>query len=438
MIKTHGLGGATDLPIPANLAITGGAAALVLSFAILLLAWRRPRLDEPNGLAVPAGLAAVLDGRPWKAALRLAGLAALGFTLVAAVLGQDRLTNPVFGLFYVWLWVGLIPVSLILGPVFRAISPVRSLHWVLSRLSGTGVDEGVLTYPARLGYWPAALGLFAFVWLELVYPYSTELGPVRLWIVGYLAVMLVGAAVFGEKWFERGDPFEVFSTVVSHLSPWGRSADGRLILTNPLRNLAQVTAAPGLVAVVAVLLGSTAYDSFRSQNSWVRFVQDFDGDVTLLATGALLVAVTAVGVTFSVATLLTSSQPVELRRRDLPAALAHSIVPIIVGYFIAHYLSFFVEYGQTTLGHVSDPLSNGADLFGTADREVNYWLSLNPTPLASIKVLAIVAGHILGAVAAHDRALKVLPKKRHVVGQLPLLAAMVLYTYAGLYLLFGT
>ena len=36
----HGLGGAKDLPIPAWLAITGGTAALIVSFCVLVLAWR--------------------------------------------------------------------------------------------------------------------------------------------------------------------------------------------------------------------------------------------------------------------------------------------------------------------------------------------------------------------------------------------------------------
>lgn len=55
----------------------------------------------------------------------------------------------------------------------------------------------------------------------------------------------------------------------------------------------------------------------------------------------------------------------------------------------------------------------------------------------SLKVVAIVTGHVLGVVAAHDRALIVLPRQHQITGQLPLLAAMTLYTFSGLYLLFG-
>ena len=37
------------------------------------------------------------------------------------------------------------------------------------------------------------------------------------------------------------------------------------------------------------------------------------------------------------------------RRRDLPDQFAHSIVPIVVGYIFAHYLTYLVEFGQQTL-----------------------------------------------------------------------------------------
>ena len=111
------------------------------------------------------------------------------------------------------------------------------------------------------------------------------------------------------------------------------------------------------------------------------------------------------------------------------------MVPIIVGYFVAHYLTLLFETGQQTLAQMSDPLSTGADILGTADMGVNFFLTLHPTGLAITKVAAVVVGHLLGAVAAHDRAVRVLPRGRELVGQLPLLLVMVFYTSAGLYLL---
>jgi hypothetical protein len=436
----HGLGGAKDLPVPAPLAIAGGTAALIVSFCVLILAWRTPRYADAAGAgrALPSGLARLVDSEGWAWALRLLGLVAAGWFTWALVAGPDLVTNPVFGSFYVLLWVGIVPASLLFGRIFRAMSPVRTINLLFARATGGEPSKGLATYPEWLGSWPAAAGLFAFVWLELVNTHSAYLGPVRLWIAVYVAVMLVGSAVFGDTWLSRADPFEAYSDLLAKLSPWARRDDGALVWRSPLANLATTRARPGLVAMVAVLFGSTAFDSYKDKPSWVNFATDLGADVQLVNTLALLAFCGAIGVSFTIATRTTSVDPdTGPEHRALPSLLAHSVVPIIVGYMTAHYLSYFVEQGQTTLIQLSDPMVTGQNLLGTADWTVNYWLSFHPTFLASVKVLAVVTGHIVGVVAAHDRALEVLPKRHQVVGQLGLLVVMVAYTATGLYLLFG-
>jgi hypothetical protein len=435
----HGLGGAKDLPVPASLAIAGGTAALIVSFCVLVLAWRRPRFaDRELGRALPAGLARVIDSDVWTWGLRVLGLLFGGWFLWALVAGPDRVTNPVFGSFYVLLWVGIVPASLLFGRIFRALSPVRTINLLFAKATGGDPARGVTAYPERLGYWPAAVGLFAFVWLELVDPHSAYLGPVRVWLAAYFAVMLIGSALFGDTWLSRADPFEVYSDLVAKLSFWARRDDGTLVWRSPLANLATTKPLPGLVATVAVLFGSTAFDSYKDTLRWLRFVEDLGGNVELLNTLALFGFCAAIAVSFTIATRTTSVDPeTGPRHSALPRLLGHSVVPIIVGYMTAHYLSYFVEQGQTTLVQLSDPMVKGQNLLGTANWSVSYWLSYHPTTLANLKVLAVVCGHILGVIAAHDRALELLPKRHQVVGQLGLLVIMVAYTATGLYLLFG-
>lgn len=440
VVPMHGIGGAKDLPISPELAIAGAVAALTISFIVLALAWRTPRYD-----AATDGHPVSLDLDPrvttgLRIALRVLGFVLFAYTAVAAVLGEDLLTNPFFGIFYVWLWVGLVFASALLGPVWKAISPVRTINLAFAKISGSDPDEGILRYPERLGYWPAALGLYAFVWLELVYPFSTELGPVRLWCAAYVAVMLLGGALFGNEFYERADPFEVYSTLIGKLSPW-TVRDGRLHVISPLANLNTVVPRPGLVAVVAVLFGSTAFDSFKDSAPWVRFVQtnEFIGshDLGLWADNlALLVFCAGVALVLSAGSMLTGVHDGR-SRRELPAQFAHSVVPIVLGYIVAHYLSYWWETGQDTLIKASDPLTTGANYLGTADLRVNYWLSYHPTLLANIKVIAVVLGHVVGVIAAHDRAIRLLPPRHHLTGQLGMLVAMVFFTAGGLYLLFA-
>ncbi|WP_292674094.1 hypothetical protein [Nocardioides sp.] len=451
-ILAHGVGGSKDLPIPTELAVAGAVAALTISFTVLAVAWRSPRYDAAtSGRPAPARLARVVDAPAFLVATRTLGFAIFAFAAMAAVLGEDRLTNPIFGIVYVWWWVGLVPLSLLLGPVYKALSPVRTINAAFAKISGTDPDTGVFTYPERLGYWPAAVGLFAFVWLELVYPHSTELGPVRLWCAAYIAAMLIGGALFGSRFYERGDPFEVYSTLVSKLSVWGRrearSETGEggahlLVVRSPLANLDTVEVRPGLVAVGAVLFGSTAFDSFKDSSIWIRFIQNSDTisgsrDLVDVANNlALLSFCVGVGLIFAAGTMLTSVGP-GTRRRDLPNQFGHSIVPIIIGYIVAHYLTYLVEYGQQTLIQVSDPFSDGSNWFGTADWTPSYWFTYHPTLLATIKVLAVIVGHVVGVIAAHERAVRLLPKQHQLTGQLPLLVAMIAFTVGGLLLLFA-
>jgi len=49
-----------------------------------------------------------------------------------------------------------------------------------------------------------------------------------------------------------------------------------------------------------------------------------------------------------------------------------------------------------------------------------------------------VAGHIGGVIAAHDRAMELLPASRLVAGQYPMLATMVGFTSLGIALLAGS
>jgi hypothetical protein len=437
LLPQHGLGGAQDLPISRELAILGAAAAVAVSFVVLALAWRTPRYDNrTSGRPAPEWLASIVDSLRWRGLLRLVGLVALSYLVVVAVLGKDLLINPIFGIFYVWIWVGMVVASALFGRVWRAVSPFRLISSGIARISGGDPEEGVFAYPERLGMWPAAVGLFAFVWMELVYPHNVDLSPVRLWCAIYVGLMIIGGALFGNTFYSRADPFEVYSSLVAQLSVWGRR-DGALVIRSPLANLETTPATPGLVGVIAVLFGSTAFDAFRESTRWLTFIQGTGYSTYLQNNLGLLGFCAAVGLIFWVACISTGVGP-DQRRNELPDLLAFSVIPIVVGYIVAHYLSYLVEIGTQTLIQASDPLSTGANIFGTGTLTVPYWLSYHPTFLADTKVLAVVTGHVVGVIAAHERAIKLLPRKHQLTGQLPLLAAMIAFTVGGLYLLFSS
>jgi hypothetical protein len=427
-VLAHGLGGSTDLPIPFTYAVIGAAWALTFTFAVVAFAWRRPRFDpDKPGRALPRWVTTVADAPVTRWAVAIAALLFAAWVAVAAFFGPQDADNPLPGVFYVLLWVGLVAVSLAVGPVWRAISPVRTVYRVLGRRSLAR------RYPESWGYWPAVVGLFAFVWLELASPDPGSLGAIRIWLLVFLAVTLAGALWCGERWCARADPFEVYSVVASRLSPLRRRREnGRLapvVIGNPFDHLPSLPVRPGTVALLAVLLGSTAFDSFSAMPQWRDFVDAHTGSAvtaTLVRTGGLLVFAGVVAGTFWLAARSTGGVDAQ-RRRELPGLMAHSLIPIVIGYVFTHYLTYLVERGQQTI----------ILLLGLRDAEVNYVLSMHPSMLATLKVDCVVAGHVAGVIAAHDRALRLLPTGHQLTGQLAMMLVMVGYTFTGLYLLFG-
>ncbi|WP_199547050.1 hypothetical protein [Streptomyces sp. N35] len=465
----HGIGSQHDLPISPFYAYAGAFAALLVSFLALGLLWSTSRFrGDRSGLALPRPVQRLADARTTRRVLRAIGLASALFVLAHLLFGpDDPERNPAPGAVHVLFWVGLVPASLLFGPVWRLLNPLRTLHAAGCRALRRDPAAG-RPLPPWLGMWPAAAGLFAYTWLELASPDPASRTALLVFLLTYAAVHLAAAAYFGARWFTQGDAFEAYSTLFARLSLIGRRRDGRLALRNPFHGLDATPPVPGLVATVCVMLGSTAYDGYSDSPSWITTLQTSSLGRTTTATLGLLGAVALVAVLYSLcagatrafarrpAAAGTTTEPApratapttpkapaptapkalaDTTRRTpvtpapLPpphprAAFAHSLIPIALGYLIAHYFTLFVTEGPRTVIVAS----------GT-DNPVPPEPLLGPGGTAALQVIAIIAGHVLGVVAAHDRAVRLLPPEKAIAGQLPLFALMIAYTLGGLGLL---
>jgi hypothetical protein len=446
VVLAHGLGGSGDLPVPYLYAMVGAAWALTFTFALVAFAWRRPRFDPLKpGHPLPGWVTALVDARATRWIAAGVALVVAVWVVLAGVCGPQSEANGLLGAFYVLLWVGLVALSLALGPVWRVISPMRTVYLLLRRFTPQRLGRPRLSYPEGWGYRPAALGLFGFVWMELASPNSASLPWVKTWLLVYAVAMLVGAWLCGRRWLARADPFGVYSMAVSRLCPFRRNPDtGKIVIGNPLDHLPSLPVRPGVVVMLAVLLGSTAFDSFSGSPTWRAFADRLTRGLGLsptlsssaLRTIGLIVFISVVAVTFSLAARATGGVDRE-RRRALPGQMAHSLIPIVVGYIFAHYLTYLVERGQQAVFALADPFGRGWNPLGLAHQHVAYVLSVHPPVLAGIKVACVVTGHIVAVVAAHDKALRLLPAGHQLTGQLTMMLVMVGYTFTGLYLLFG-
>ncbi len=442
----HGLAGRSDLPLPMWMFAYGAAGALVVSFAALGVLWPTARLEGGTvGIAVPPATPPVTQVLAGVA--RIVGLGLFVLVLAAAAFGEpDPARNMAPVAVYVVFWVGMILVSALAGDLWRVLSPFDTLAAAVERARGhtpaAGVDReeakaGAAAAASDSGYWPAAVGLFAFVWLEIVYPDRGEPRVLAVAIGGYTVLMVVLAARRGREWLRRGEAFGAFFGAVAHMAPLYSDGEGRLRARPPLAGLATLERRPGLEALVLVALGSTTFDGISRTRFWTDLTDGLGKwQLTAVSTVGLVWGVALVAIAYFGA-MRVMARMQDRDADELAGAFVHSLVPIVVAYAVAHYFSLLVFEGQTALALASDPFGRGWDLFGTADRTVDY-RAVSTTTIAYVQAAAIVAGHVAGVVLAHDRAIALFGRKQASRSQYPLLAAMVAFTVGGLALLLGT
>jgi len=430
LLPLHGIGGRGDLPVPLWLAIYSAAAAVAVSFFALAAFWSRPRFEVTAGTSL-AWLTRTADNRTTRWLLKLAGLAALVLLLGAAWFGSSSpALNPAPTWLYVWIWGGIIPLSLLCGPIWRLANPLRTVAGLARRPSYRKLPEGI-------AYWPAVAGLAGFLWLELAYPDGSEPLAVAIFVTLYALVNGVAGLVYGPAWFGIGDSFEVYAEVIARLSPFGRGADGRLELRNPLAGLATMPRQSGIVGLLCLLLGSTAFDGISRWSAWTRLTGELGRTQHIVVyTLGLIGAVAIVSALFVLAARTTGSariRPGAVGAAGLPGAFVHSLVPIAIaiGYAVAHYFSFAMFQGQEGVLLATDPFGRGWDLLGTSGMRIDYAF-LGTGAIAGVQIGAIVLGHLLGVVSAHDRAAELFRRRQLRRAQYPMLAAMVAFTAGGI------
>jgi hypothetical protein len=318
--------------------------------------------------------------------------------------------------------------------------------WISQKAAG-GDMPAPLKYPDRLGYVPAAVGLLAFTALELAASEGNRPSNVAVATLVYSAVTFVAMALYGvEEWTRKGEAFSVYFKLFSRISPW-TTRDGRVGLQRPLAGLASWRPEPGAVLLLAVMIGTVTFDGAAEAPLWAGIAPDIQGafvDLGLsLETGlelasliGLLLAVALVYGFYRLGIAGAHSVGGDLSARELGNTFVHSLVPIAFAYVAAHYLTQLLYQGQSMIFLASNPLGkDGTDIFGTADRAVDYGV-IGATAAWYWQVGFVVVGHVAALILAHDRALVTYDNPRLAVrSQYWMLVIMVGFTSLALWLL---
>jgi hypothetical protein len=452
----HALVARKDLPVPSWLFAWGASIVLIISFFVLSVAWRSPRFEDERWRPVGFRLSRIVLGLPMRVACGAIGVFLLGFAIYAGLHGTeapDR--NFALTFLFVTVWLGFPFLSVLLGDVFRAFNPWRAIGRTVGGVftALAGQRPAHLAYPRALGRWPAALGLIAFVWLEVIYGASggvaVGLSPhaAALAALLYSGYTLAMTALFGtEAWCANGEIFSVYFGMLSQLGSFG-IREGRLGVRRPLSAATHWATVPGSAAVAIASIASTSFDGAQEGAFKGALEATFnhlrDAGVGLATafrlsdTIFILLTFVGVGLVYMIGVRGMATVRGAPPLRKLRIGFAHTLIPIAFAYLVAHYFSLFVFQEQAQFTYLlSDPLGNGStDLFGTASGAIDFHV-LSANAIWYVQVGALIAGHVAGLTLAHDRATAYWGDYRQAArSQYWMLAVMVAFTCFGLYLL---
>ena len=410
----HQLNEKYQAPLPLVIYVGGAALAVAMSFVFVIL--RNAPAAKTEAIGAPRTVPRWL-----RLTVQALGLIAWVWIVVQSLSGGSG-DGDVAALFlWVYGWVALALISALLGPVWSWIDPFSTIHALLSGIAARiGLSGGASSpYAERLGKWPAVVGLAVIVWLELVG--RVEGGrSLGLFLIAYTVITVSAMAYFGkETWRANGETFSVWFGVLGRLAPFaldGKPEDGRVVRRPYAAGLLSSPWTTADLTLVALGTGSIIFDGIsQTQLYFDLFGQFFssnqvrDSITVTVFIGGLIVVV-----------LLMS-------RRLGVATLGAGLLPVAIGYLVAHYLSYLLVNGQIIISALNDPLLRG-DNFLPGD--LGFWQPALPMPtsvLWSIQLAAVVSGHIVGAWAGHaEMAQK--EDGRTVVAQLPLAVLMVALT----------
>lgn len=384
----HALSKSFESRLPLAVYVVGAAGAVALSFLFVLLRDLRaaPPRDDGLRVRVPAIV---------RTGLRAVGLVGWAWIVVQGIVGgeSDAEVSRLFA--WVYGWVGVALVSAFVFPIWTWLDPFSTLHALGARALRAAGISGVApaTYSASLGRWPAAAGFAGVVWLELV---ASGAGSrtLALVITGYTVFTLAMMAQYGRRtWSEHGEVFGVWYGLLGRLAPFALVRDGdgtgddallrRRDFASGLRERGWAVAD---IVIIGLGTGSILFDGLSQTQAWVS---TFGLPAALPQT---LLLATFLG-------LIVGAALVVARLVGVPATAA-GLLPIAVGYLLAHYFTYLVIDGQRIVVAMSDPLQQGRNYLGTAFFEpTGAWLP--PALVWTVQLASVVGGHMVGAFAGH-------------------------------------
>lgn len=460
-VVAHSLGPRYELPLPLWLFLTGAGLAVGLSFLVILIVVKRGgEVDRQWSTPLQATwLGRTITHRTLKSAMQFASVTLFFLVIATGLFGvPDMLTN--FSTVFVWIvwWTGMAFVQVFVGDLWAVVNPWAILYDACANLARRLGWQRRTTprYPVALSYWPAA-GLFLiWSWLENVSMTATEPAFLATLVLAYSALTWIGMIAFGrDPWLKHA---ELFNVVFGLFARFGRihrmpGKAGRQWAIRPYA-VGLLTTKPvsgALLVLVVMVLATVSFDGFEETRTWVELSEDIQTSqwlkpyradlirhgINLRATikTVAMLASTVIFLLAFIAVARAADLCAGAPRRGGMYYFVLTLVPIALGYHVAHYLSYFVIAGQILIPVASDPFGIGWNLFGTTTYQINTSI-VTARDVWYSAVTAVIVGHIAAVYLSHVMALRLYQDRRAaLLSQVPMLLLMVGYTVFSLWIL---
>ena len=347
--------------------------------------------------------------------------------------------------------------------------------------------------------WPAVIVFAGFSWAELVWPDRAIPYSLAIAIIIYSVITWIGMYFKGiEEWLSQGEAFTIlyglfakFSRIEyrvinnnycsscyhieCQLNKKSNCTDCSLCFRKAVSTERRIDLRPygiglltnqvpsiSMMLFILLVLATVSFDGFADTSAWrnifdamvlTTFIRelthllDLNNSIGLITSLGIIVAPFIFFIVYMIfcffVSLLTKNfsadnmhgLPKNISAIHVARVFVYTLIPIAIAYHLAHFLTFFLIYGQQIIPLLSDPFGYGWDLFGTASYEVDIafvgakfaWIS---------SVTAIVIGHVVAVFLSHLMAMRVFDNRSAVLrSQYPMLVLMVGYTMISLWIL---
>ena len=417
--NAHSIDERYDLPLPLSFFIIGSGLVVLLSFLFLFIS---PRSSIPSKHQ-PKIVLRISSHHPYLS-LVIFAVKALSILLFFTVLGAcfwgnpDPLENLAPNFIWITWWLGLSLLISFFGNFWPIINPWTSLFYIFQRtlknIAPSLPSTLNLPLPTFFRMYIATGFLLTWSWLELIYPVAFV--PLRIGqlIIIWTLINLIGMFFFGVKtWQSRGDVFSIYFYWLGQFgcyfySPTANTLERRHLSEGLYSIDDNESNMLGLTPFIIGMLSTVLFDGFHGSSAWFVFEQYlinifpqwlnaspyFSGTFGLISTWLIFWGV------YQFCCYIPQKYCINVDLKYLPDNLVPCLIPIAIGYLIAHNFSSFVIQIQNFIFLISDPFYRGWDLFHTKSFRPNIAI-IDASFTWYLAFFAILVGHIIALRSSH-------------------------------------